>query len=58
MEKTKTGLRQRLTLPEELMEVLEWHVDRLPDGLMKDSELLFPSETRVPRVLLPRQAVR
>jgi integrase len=27
------------------MEVLEWHVDRLPDGLMKDSELLFPSET-------------
>jgi len=45
MEKPKTGLRQRLTLPEELMEVLEWHVDRLPDGEMKDSDLLFPSET-------------
>jgi hypothetical protein len=24
-------------LPEELMEVLEWHADRLPDGPMKDS---------------------
>ena len=34
-----------LPLPEELMEVLQWHVDRLPDGLMKSSELLFPSET-------------
>jgi hypothetical protein len=45
MEKPKTGLRQRLTLPEELMELLEWHVDRLPDGPMKESVLLFPSET-------------
>ncbi len=45
MEKTKTGLRQRLTLPEELMEVLEWHVDRLAEGPMKESTLLFPSET-------------
>lgn len=45
MEKPKTGLRQRLTLPEELMEVLEWHVDRLPQGPMIESALLFPSET-------------
>ena len=45
MEKPKTGLRQRLTLPEELMDVLEWHVDRLPEGPMKESALLFPSET-------------
>jgi integrase len=45
MEKPKTGLRQRLTLPEELMDVLEWHVERLPEGLMKESDLLFPSET-------------
>jgi hypothetical protein len=45
MEKLKTGLRQRLTLPEELMELLEWHVDLLPAGPMKESELLFPSET-------------
>jgi len=45
MEKPKTGLRQRLTLPEELMEVLEWHVDRIPEGPTKESELLFPSET-------------
>jgi hypothetical protein len=45
MEKTKTGLRQRLTLPEELMDVLRWHVERLPDGPMKKSALLFPSET-------------
>jgi hypothetical protein len=44
MEKPKTGLRQRLTLPEELMEVLQRHVDRLPEGPMKESDLLFPSE--------------
>lgn len=44
MEKTKTGLRQRLTLPSELMDVLRWHVDRLPAGVMADSDLLFPSE--------------
>lgn len=30
MEKPKTGLRQPLTLPEELMELLEWHDDLLP----------------------------
>jgi integrase len=27
------------------MELLEWHVDLLPAGAMKESELLFPSET-------------
>ncbi len=44
MNKPKTGLRQRLALPKDLMEILEWHVAHLPDGPMKDSELLFPSE--------------
>ena len=37
--------RYRITLPDDLMAVLRWHVDRLPPGPMRDSELLFPSET-------------
>jgi hypothetical protein len=44
-EVTKNGTRFRLTLPPDLMTVLRWHVDKLPAGPMKDSELLFPSET-------------
>lgn len=55
MDKTKTGRRQRLTLPKDLVDILRWHVDSLPDeGPMKESELLFPSETgsfRAPSVL-------
>ena len=45
MASTKTRRYQRLALPDELMEIFRWHVDRLPDGPMQDSELLFPSET-------------
>lgn len=45
MQKPKTGRRQRLALPPVLMEILRWHAARLPDGPMKDSELLFPSDT-------------
>lgn len=45
MERTKTGLRQRISLPEEVIELLRWHVDQLPEeGPARDSELLFPSD--------------
>jgi integrase len=43
MERTKSGRNQRLALPDELMEILRWHVERLPAGPMRDSELLFPA---------------
>jgi hypothetical protein len=43
MECTKQGTRYRLTLPQELMDILRWHVEQLPEGPMRDSELLFPS---------------
>jgi integrase len=43
MERTKSGRRLRIPLPAELMDILRWHVDSLPDGLMRESELLFPS---------------
>jgi integrase len=43
MERTKTGRRLRIPLPAELMNILRWHVDSLPDGPMHESELLFPS---------------
>jgi integrase len=43
MERTKTGRRLRIPLPVELMEILRWHVDNLPDGPMREAELLFPS---------------
>ena len=45
METTKTGKLQRISLPEELIEILQWHVDQLPEGPMRESDLLFPSET-------------
>jgi integrase len=44
MNTTKTGLRQKIALPAELMDILRWHVDRLPEGAMRDSELLFPGK--------------
>jgi integrase len=45
METTKTGLRQRITLPSELMSVLRWHVDtQLAAPEQQASELLFPRE--------------
>lgn len=54
MNTTKTGRRQRLALPEELVEILRWHVDTLAEGPMTESELLFPNEQggfRSPAVL-------
>jgi integrase len=54
MGTTKTYTRQRLSLPEELMHILRWHVDTLPEGPMVESDLLFPSEKggfRAPSVL-------
>jgi hypothetical protein len=45
LEVTKSGTRFRLTLLSDLMAILSWHADRLADGPMKESELLFPSET-------------
>lgn len=44
MEATKTGKRQTIPLPPQLLEVLRWHVDLL-DGERAESDLLFPSET-------------
>jgi integrase len=43
MNTTKTKRHQRLSLPDELMEILRWHVAQLPEGPMQDSDLLFPS---------------
>lgn len=43
METTKTGKRLRIPLPGELMDILRWHVDNLPESPMRESELLFPS---------------
>lgn len=55
MNTTKTGQRQRIALPKDLIDILRWHVDSLPDeGPMKESDLLFPSEVggfRAPSVL-------
>jgi integrase len=45
METTKTGLRQRITAPPEVVDVLQWHVDtQLTTPGQKASELLFPGE--------------
>lgn len=41
--KTKTGRRLRIPLPEDLVTILTWHVEQIPAGAMRDSELLFPS---------------
>jgi site-specific recombinase XerC len=45
MNKTKTGKRQKIWLPEALMRVLWWHVQSLPSGVAQRSDLLFPSRT-------------
>jgi integrase len=42
METTKTGIRQKITLPDEMMEILRWHVARIPEGPELESDLLFP----------------
>jgi hypothetical protein len=45
METTKTGLRQRITAPPELMNVLRWHVEtQLETPEQQASDLLFPRE--------------
>ena len=45
METTKTGLRQRISAPPELMEVLRWHASsQLTTPDQEASELLFASE--------------
>ncbi len=45
MESTKTGRDQRLTVPNELLAVLRWHIDtQLTYPPQIESELLFPSE--------------
>jgi integrase len=44
MDCTKQGTRYRLTLPQELIDILRWHVEQLPEGPMRESELLFPSK--------------
>ena len=44
MERTKIGIDQEIALPQDLIEILRWHLDRMPPGPMRDSELLFPDE--------------
>jgi integrase len=45
MKTTKTGLRQRISVPSELIDVLRWHVDtQLTTPEQRVSELLFPAE--------------
>jgi hypothetical protein len=45
MKTTKTGLRQRITVPSEVMDVLRWHLEtQLVTPEQKASELLFPAE--------------
>ena len=45
MEATKQKTRYRITMPTDLVDILRWHVDQLPAGRMRDSDLLFPSDT-------------
>jgi hypothetical protein len=43
METTETGKLQRISLPEEVIDILRWHVDRFLTVKMGESELLFPN---------------
>jgi integrase len=45
MAMTKQKTRYRLKLPPGLMTVLRWHVENLPEGPMRESDLLFPATT-------------
>jgi integrase len=45
MEATKQKTRYRITMPTDLVDILRWHVDQLPEGRMRTSDLLFPSDT-------------
>ncbi len=45
MNTTKTKLRQRISVPPEVMDILRWHVDtQLKTREQQESELLFPDE--------------
>jgi integrase len=44
-DRTKTKTRLRIPLPKGLMEILENHVNALPEALTSKSDLLFPSLT-------------
>ena len=45
MKTTKTGLRQRISVPSAVMDVLRWHVEtQLTTPEQKASALLFPAE--------------
>lgn len=45
MDTTKTKLRQRISVPDAVMNVLRWHVDtQLQTPEQRSSELLFPAE--------------
>jgi hypothetical protein len=45
MNTTKTKLRQRISVPPEVMDILRWHVDtQLKTREQHESELLFPDE--------------
>jgi Phage integrase family len=45
MKTTKTGLRQRITVPSEIVDVLRWHAQtQLETPEQSESELLFPAE--------------
>jgi integrase len=45
LETTKTKIRQRITLPQILVDILRWHIEtQLTTDKMKASELLFPAE--------------
>lgn len=43
MDATKTGRDQDVALPADVLAVLREHADNLPEGPMRDSELLFPA---------------
>lgn len=43
METTKTGKLQRISLPEEVIDILRWHVDHFATAKMRELDLLFPN---------------
>jgi hypothetical protein len=60
MNTTKTKLRQRITVPPEVMDVLRWHVAaQLTTPEQKASELLFPAGGRGLSIgIVPQEGVR
>ena len=59
MEGTKNLSRFRLSVPEELMQILRWHADDLPEGPMRRSDLPVPvHHGRVPERDGALQALR